>query len=100
MCIVESPRDSIQHARNAILSHASSEQRVTLECAEGIVLDFGVRWRCALTDKVEVNVGAKRGRVEEDEPYIYAQFRLHARIVRASPFMIWHFIKLQCRPKE
>jgi hypothetical protein len=72
--IIEPPRDSIEHASDAVLRHASAEERVALECAEGIVLDFGVRWGRALPDEVEVYVGAQWGRVEQDEPYVDAQF--------------------------
>jgi hypothetical protein len=43
-----------------------------LECTKGIILDFGVRWRGALTDEIEIYIGLERRRVEEDEPYVYA----------------------------
>jgi len=74
--IVQPPRDSIEHTRNAVLSDASSEERIALEGAEGVVLNFGVRGRGALTDEIEVYVGAERRRVEQDEPDVYAQFGL------------------------
>lgn len=64
MRIVQPPRDRVEHTRNAVLSDASSEEGISLEGAEGIVLDFGVRRRGALTDEIEVYVGAERRRVE------------------------------------
>jgi len=42
-----------------------------LECTEGVILNFGVRWRGALTDEVEIYIGLEGRRVEEDEPYVY-----------------------------
>ena len=72
MCIVQSPRDCVEHTRDAVLGDASSEERIALEGTEGIILDFGVRWRSALTDKVKIYVGLERRRVEQYEPYVYA----------------------------
>jgi hypothetical protein len=62
--IVEPPRDGIEHASDTVLRHAPAEERVALECAERVVLNFGMRWGRALPDKVEVYVGAQWGRVE------------------------------------
>jgi hypothetical protein len=76
MRIVQPPRDGVEHPRNTVLSDASSEEGIALECTKGIILDFGVRWRGALTDKIEVYVGLERRRVEKDEPYVYAELRL------------------------
>lgn len=76
MGVVEPPRDSIQNTRYAILRDAPAKQRISLKCAESVVLYFGVRWGGALSDEVEVNIGAKRGRIEQNEPYVDAQFRL------------------------
>ena len=77
MGIVEPPCDSVQDARYAVLRHAATEEGVALEGAEGVVLDFGVRGRCALTHEVEVDVGAKGRRVEEDEPDVDSEFGLY-----------------------
>jgi len=74
--IVQPPRDGVEHTRNAVLSDASSEEGISLEGAEGVVLDFGVRRRGALTDEIEVYVGAERRRVEQNEPDVYAQLGL------------------------
>lgn len=76
MRIVEPPRDSVEHTCNAVLGDASSEEGIALERAESIVLDFGVRGRGALTDEIEVYVGAEGRRVEQDEPDVYAQLGL------------------------
>ena len=64
MRIVQPPRDGVEHTRNAVLSDAPSEEGISLEGAEGVVLDFGVRGGGALTDEIEVYVGAERRRVE------------------------------------
>jgi hypothetical protein len=72
VCIIQPPRDRVEHTRNAVLGDASPKERIALECAKGVVLNFGVRWRGALTDKIEIYVGTERGRVEEDKPYVYA----------------------------
>lgn len=74
MRIVEAPRDGIEHPCNAVLRHAAAEQRIALECAECVVLDLGMRGRRALPDKVEIDVGTERRRVEQDEPDVDAQF--------------------------
>ena len=71
MRIVQPPGDGVEHTRNAVLSDASSEERIALECTEGVILNFGVRWRGALTDEVEIYIGLEGRRVEEDEPYVY-----------------------------
>jgi hypothetical protein len=55
--IVESPRDGVEHARNAVLRYAPPEERIALESAERVVLDLCVRGGCALADEVEVDVG-------------------------------------------
>lgn len=72
MGIVQPPRDSVQDTCDAILRDATTEQRIALKCSEGVILDFGVRWRRALPDKVEIDIGAKRWDVEQNEPYVYA----------------------------
>ena len=66
MRIVESPRDSVEHARNAVLRDAPPKQRITLECAESVVLDLRMCWRRALPHEIEVYIGAQRWRIEED----------------------------------
>lgn len=79
MSIVEAPRHGVENAGYAILRHAATEQRVALEGAESVVLDFGVRGGRALTYEVEVYIGAERRRVEKDEPDVDAQFGLCGR---------------------
>ena len=76
MRIIQAPGHGIEDSGNAILRHAASEERITLEGAKGIVLDLCMSGRCALTDEIQVNIGSDRRSVEEDEPYVDAQFRL------------------------
>jgi hypothetical protein len=47
-----------------------------VEGAEGVVLDLCVRGGRALAHEVEVHGGLERGRVEQDEPDVDAQFGL------------------------
>ena len=72
--IVEPPRDSIQHTCDAVLRDAPAEKGIALESAERIILNLRMRWRRALSDKVEVHIGAERGRIEQNKPYVYSQF--------------------------
>ena len=74
--IVEPPRDGVEDPGNAVLRDAPPEERIALEGAERVVLDLCVCGRRALSDEVEVDIGAQRGRVEEDQPDVYAQLRL------------------------
>lgn len=76
MRVVESPRDSIQDPGDAVLRNAPAKQGIALEGAKGIILYFGMRWGSALSDEIEVNIGAERGRIEQNEPNVDAQLGL------------------------
>jgi hypothetical protein len=52
-----------------------------LEGAEGVVLDLSRCRRGALADQVEIDVGAERGGVEEDQPDVDAEFGLVVGLV-------------------
>jgi hypothetical protein len=79
--VVEAPCHGIEHARDTVLRDAPSEQRVALEGAEGVVLNLRGGRRGALADKVEVDVGAEGGCVEEDQPDVDAEFGLDIYIL-------------------
>lgn len=79
--VVKTPRDGVEDAGDAVLCDAAAEQRVALEGAEGVVLDFGVGGRGALADEVEVDVGFGDGRVEQDQPNVDAEFGLEGESV-------------------
>lgn len=81
MRVVESPRDGVEHASDAVLRDAPPEQRIALKGSESVVLDLRVCGRRALSDEVEVHVGTEWGRVEEDEPDVDAQFGLDDQTV-------------------
>jgi hypothetical protein len=81
VCIVQSPRDSVEHASDTVLRDAPPKQGIALKGAESVVLDLRVCGRRALPDEVEVDVGSQWGRVEEDQPDVDAQFGLHHQIV-------------------
>lgn len=76
MCIVQPPRDSVQNTCDAVLGDAPAKEGIALKCTEGIVLDLRMRWGRALSNEIEVDIGAERGCIEQNEPYVYAQFRL------------------------
>lgn len=89
VCVVEPPRDRVEHAGDAVLRDAPSKERIALEGAEGVVLDFGVGGRRALSDEVEVDFCAEGGRVEEDEPEVDAQFGLR---IHCQSCALWHWV--------
>lgn len=47
------------------------EERICGEGLEGVVLDFGVCWRCVLVNEVEIVVCREDWCVEEDKLDIY-----------------------------
>jgi hypothetical protein len=74
--VVEAPCDGVEDACDAVLRDAAAEQGVALERAERVVQDLGVGGRRALSDEVEVDLGAQRRRIEQDQPDVDAQVGL------------------------
>jgi hypothetical protein len=79
--VIEAPCYGVKNARDAVLRDATSDYRVALEGAEGVVLDLSRCRRGALADQVEIDVGAERGGVEEDQPDVDAEFGLVVGLV-------------------
>ena len=79
--VLQFPSYCIEHSRESVFCHTTTEQRVCRQCAECVVADLVVGWRCALADEVEVCVGAERRSVEEDKPSVCAEVRLRIELV-------------------
>jgi hypothetical protein len=79
---VKFPGNGVQDSRQTILSHAPSEEWIGSECAEGVISNFGVCWRGALSDKIKISLRARWWGIEEDEPDVDTQLRLQHDALR------------------